>query len=141
MSAITVNDVRHAVMATLKANFPDAKVYGEEIKQGFTEPAFFVKVLNTTHSKELDRRYRRVQFFDVHYFDRTNEALHAAAEKLYDVLEYLNVLDGVIRGTGMRHEIVDGVLHFFVEYGMHLLRPREEGVKMKDLDVEGMLSG
>lgn len=141
MIAVTVNDVRYAIMAALKASFPNANVYGEEIKQGIVEPAFFVKVLNMTHEKELGRRYRRVQFFDVHYFDRTNESMHEAAEKLYDVLEYIAVSDGVMHGTGTRHEIVEGILHFFVEYDMHLFRPREEGVKMQDIDVEGMLGG
>lgn len=133
---ITVNGVRDGVISVIKQSFPAIKVYGEEIKQGFQEPCFFVKVLSVGHERELNRRYRRDNSFDVHYFDETNEALHAMAEQLYSNLEYIQSEGGTYRGKTMHHEIIDSVLHFFVDYAFHVMRSDPEKPKMQTLDQE-----
>ena len=61
------------------------------------------------------------------------------AEQLYDCLEYIQIAGGNCCGRRMRHEIIDGVLHFFVDYDFHVLRERPEEPKMQDLHVEGRL--
>lgn len=139
---ITVNDVRRAVMSALAARFPDTRVYGERNEQGFVAPAFFVFMFPVFHTKELDRRYLRTHSFDIHYFpagEYVNDEMHDVAEQLYDTLEIINVKGKPSRGTAMRHEIVDGVLHFFVDYTFHVVRPKPDDPKMRELDVEGAL--
>lgn len=139
---ITVNDVRRAVMSELAARFPDTRVYGEKSAQGFVAPAFFVFMFPVYHTQELGRRYLRRHSFDVHYFpagDYENDEMHDVAEQLYDVLEIINANGKPIRGTAMRHEIVDGVLHFFVDYSFHVRRELPEVPKMADMEQEGLL--
>lgn len=139
---ITVNDVRRAVMSALAARFPDTRVYGEKSAQGFVTPAFFVFMFPVYHTQELGRRYLRRHSFDVHYFptgDYENDEMHDVAEQLYDVLEIINANGKPIRGTAMRHEIVDGVLHFFVDYSFHVRRELPEVPKMADMEQEGLL--
>lgn len=139
---ITVNDVRRAVMSALAARFPDTRVYGEKSAQGFVVPAFFVFMFPVYHTQELGRRYLRRHSFDVHYFptgDYENDEMHDVAEQLYDVLEIINANGKPIRGTAMRHEIVDGVLHFFVDYNFHVRRELPEVPKMADMEQEGLL--
>lgn len=133
---ITVNNIRDVVISTLNQSFSGIKIYGEEIKQGFREPCFFVSVLSVGHDRELNRRYKRDHSFDVHYFDVTNEALHAMAEQLYGSLEYIQSEGGTYRGKKMHHEIVDSVLHFFVDYAFHVMRVDPEEPKMQTLDQE-----
>lgn len=139
-TTITVEDVRRAVMAALFARFPGIKIYGEPIAQGFEEPCFYVKLLEASHEKAVGRRYVRTHSFDVHYFDATNAALHARAEELYDCLEHITTQAGaLLRGRGMSHEIVDGVLHFFVQYDVHVMRERPAAPLMRQLEQEGYL--
>lgn len=139
MPVVTINDIRSAVFRKLAERFPDIKRFGEEIKQGFQAPCFFVKLFPVEHTRELDRRYFRVHSFDIHYFpasEYSNEEMHNVAEQLYDALEYITVSDIPCRGIRMRHEIVDEVLHFFVEYNFHVWTPRPDDPVMQTLNVE-----
>lgn len=139
MTVVTINDIRTAVFHKLAERFPDIKRFGEEIKQGFQAPCFFVKLLNASQTKELHPRYMRTHSFDIHYFprDESNADAHAIAEQLYDALEVVEFNGQKYRGTGMNHEIVDGVLHFFVEYNFHARREVPEVPKMADMEQEG----
>lgn len=139
MPAVTINDVRDGINAVLDANFPGIDIAGEEIEQGLREPCFFVKLLEGAQEQELGRRYRRYHSFDVHYFGTDNRTMHTTAEKLYDVLETIAIPGGSCRGTGMRHEIVDRVLHFFVDYNFQVWRPAPVDPDMMVLDQQGGL--
>ncbi|MFC3788361.1 DUF6838 family protein [Paenibacillus sp. GCM10012307] len=141
---ITVNDVRHAVSRALDAAFPDVPIYGEEIKQGLDPPCFFVKLFPVVQERQQGRRYIRQHTFDIHFFPRgfetgrtetANEDIHQLSDMLYDVMEYIDC-NGMIRGSGLRHEVVDGVLHFFVSYDLHVLRQRPASSPMQAMDME-----
>lgn len=119
-------------------------IYGEEIKQGLDPPCFFVKLFPVAQERQQGRRYIRQHTFDIHYFPRgfdtggvstANEEMHQLSDTLYGVMEYIDC-NGLIRGTGMRHEIVDGVLHFFVSYDFHLLRQRPTSTPMQHMDMK-----
>lgn len=141
MPIVEMNDIRTAVMWRLNERFPDIKRYGEEIRQGFEAPCFFVKLMNASQTQELNIRYMRTHSFDIHYFpqDNSNEEAHDMAEKLYDALELIEY-DGVqYQGTGMNHEIVDGVLHFFVDYAFRVRRMVPEQPTMGSMEQEGYL--
>lgn len=134
---ITINDVREGVIGALNAKFPAVPIYGEAIKQGFTEPCFFVKLLQGAQDRELERRYKRHHSFDLHYFAGTNAELHATAERLYACLEYIDVGGALCRAAGMTHEVVDGVLHFFVQYGFHVMGERPADPVLQALEQRG----
>ncbi|GIQ63632.1 hypothetical protein PACILC2_22000 [Paenibacillus cisolokensis] len=135
---VTINDVRYAVHAALDAAFPDVPIAGEEIKQNLSPPCFFVRLLGPAHAQELGRRYMRYHPFDVHYFaeDRSNAAMYDMAERLTEALQWIVVAGRPVLGTGMRFEIVDEVLHFFVEYNFHVWAPRPDDPAMQTLDVQ-----
>ncbi|MBG9788535.1 phage tail terminator family protein [Brevibacillus laterosporus] len=136
---ITINDVRNAVMSAIKKAYPIAKVYGEQLPQGFKEPCFFVLMLESSQDKELDRRYKRFHPFDIHYFASSNSGRYEVAERLVEVLELIDLNGKPIRGTKMRHTIVDDVLHFFVDYNFHVVRPKPVVSTMQKLKIEGGL--
>lgn len=141
MTTVTINDIRTAVFHRLAEKFPDIKRYGEEIRQGFEEPCFFVKLLNASQTQELDIRYMRTHSFDIHYFpvDNSNNEAHDMAEQLYDTLELIEFNGALYRGINMNHEIVDGVLHFFVDYDFRVRRIVPDEPKMGDIEQEGYL--
>lgn len=141
MQKVTYNDVRYAVHEALDAAFPKIPIAGEEIKQGLKPPCFFVRFLEPEHSKEVGRRYKRYHPVVIRYFDenKKNVAMYEMAEKLSSALEWIEVKGMKTRGIGMRFEIVDEVLHFFVEYNFHVLKPKDPAEKMGRLEQEGRL--
>jgi len=111
---VTFNDVRYATIEALNAAFPDIPVSDEETAQ---PPSFFVQLLEPTHTQELGRRYRRDHPILVRYFGSSGtEDKYAMAESLTGVLNRIAVNGRPVRGAGMRWQIVDGVLHFNVNY-------------------------
>src|SRR5690606_38529812 len=141
MSVVTINDIRTAVFHQLAERVPDIKRYGEEIRQGFEEPCFFVKLLNASQTQELNTRYMRTHSFDIHYFpqNNSNEEAHDMAEKLYDVMELIELNEALYKGINMNHEIVDGVLHFYVDYDFHVRRIVPDVPKMENMEQEGWI--
>lgn len=142
MIEVTVNSIRSGVIIALSELFPTMEIYGEANREGFEAPCFFVKLLTSAQDQELDRRYRRSYSFDIHFFPASpdyNEEAHEMAENLYDRLRQVNI-DGVTyRGKGMTHEIVDGVLHFFVDFNFFVYVEKQPEIKMQTLKQEGYL--
>ncbi|ACL19467.1 phage tail terminator family protein [Desulfitobacterium hafniense] len=155
MSAITVNGVRDSVMTILHQHFPGISVYSEEIRQGFDKPCFFVKLFPVSQNQLLGRRYQRNHSFDIGYFpvvvdegegegNRQNQDMHDVAEQLYEAMELIPVVDesdGLMRGTKMGHEIVEGVLHFYVDYNFQVIKEATLEPLMQTMEQEGFIRG
>lgn len=137
MEVVTINKVRAAINKQLGRVFPDAEIYDEEIKQDLEGAAFFVALLDSSHTRELDRRYKRTHFFDIHYFptesNMTNYKLNQVAEELYANMELVEYGDGNITGENMKHEYLGGILHFFVDYTISIYKEKEDIPKMENL--------
>lgn len=151
MDTITVNGVRDSVMTILRQHFPGIPVYEEELQQGFDKPCFFVKLFPVSQNQLLGRRYQRLHTFAIDYFpaavgegetNRQNEEMHGVAEQLYERMELIPVLDGsngLMRGTKMRHEMMDGALHFFVDYNVRLIKQTTHDPLMQTMEQEGFV--
>lgn len=104
--------------------------------QGFEEPCFFVKILNSSQNKELNRRYKRNVFFNIHYFsdkEDINSDCSDIADKLYEVLEYIPIGNRLYRATEMNTEVIDGGLHFKLQFNYHMLKENKVAEKMNKL--------
>lgn len=138
-----IEEIKSGLVKRLDALDDRIPVHPEQIKQGFKEPAFFVLLLNSAQDREVDRRYRRALLFDVHYFpskgSKPNAECHTMADRLYEALEYIPTPSGLVRGSRMRHEVVDGVLHFFISFELHLLRQKAADPKMRTIEQEGYI--
>ncbi|MBH0330126.1 hypothetical protein ABH14_10020 [Brevibacillus brevis] len=133
--------IKYALIKKLDSRDPELPVHDEQVQQGFKEPCFFVLMLNSDQTKEVDRRYRKALLFDVHYFpadtlEKKSEC-HRVAEQLYEQLEYVEYDGNLYRGQNMRHEVVGDVLHFFVSFDVHLMREKLIVPKMRTLEQEG----
>lgn len=127
-----INAIIEAVSIALNQEFgDDYEIHREEIKQGLVEPCFFITCLNPTNNQFLGKRYERINPFCIQYFPKSAEKQQECAdvaERIYDCLEYITV-DGdsrPIRGSNMKHEVVDGVLNFFVNYDFFVIKTEEQ---------------
>lgn len=116
-----INDIINGIASALHQRFgAEYAIYKEDISQGFTEPCFSIVLIRSEKVPYLKNRYLLKHRFDVHFFPKPGKnkksECYDVADTLHSTLEYINVLDFSFRGTKMTSEIVDGVLHFFVEY-------------------------
>lgn len=139
------DEVRKAISRKINGfRDKDTKIYSETIEQGFQEPCFFVKEVNTSHERELGNRYKRDHLYDIHYFPNPNSSTkntdtRTMAEVLYEQLEYIEVAGRPLRGYDMNHRIVDGILHFFIRYPMFVKKEAEPIPLMENLEIKGGL--
>ena len=139
-----VNDLISGIAKKLNSVFGSKyKIYKENIKQGLVEPCFNIVVLEPSQEAKLPNRYLRSYPIDVHYFPETatKSEMYEVAEKLLIELEYITVLDNLCRGTKMRYEIVDGVLHFFVNYDFFIKKEVSKQDNMEELTVNSTTEG
>ena len=117
------NEIIGGIAGALYESFGEGyEIYQNEVKQGLTEPCFFIGLLKPDIRPLLGRRRIRTVPFDICYFPKTagdNREMQEAAEQMLDSLTFIRLGDGVLlRGVKMSWEIVDGILHFFVSYKM-----------------------
>lgn len=125
-----LNDIITGIANALGTAFgPKYRVYKNDVKQGLTEPCFFVALLKPDQTPLLGDRAIWHNPFDIHFFSKepaTNKELYNVAELLMYGLRYITLPNGnLLRGVSMSYETVDGVLHFFVTYNMIVNIPKE----------------
>lgn len=116
-----VNEIIDGLSVALSDEFDGITIYSESVPQGFQEPCFFILNLTSEEVRLLGGRAQRNMAFDVHYFPKSTLSpkfeCQSIAERLYPVMRQITLLDGSnVLGLGLNHEIVDGVLHFNVEF-------------------------
>ncbi len=140
-----INKLIEGISKKLYEVFGNVKIYVDEIPQNFVTPSFFVKCLTHNDNLMLFDTKRKITKFDILYFPTENNL-----NKEYEVNNVLAVLvdslniieaDGhKVKGLNITTEKVDGVLHFFVDYNITLIK-QGENIKMENLkertDVNG----
>lgn len=134
-----INEIIQGVSIRLNTAFEGKyKTYENDVEQGFTTPCFFITILKPDISPLLKNRYMSRNPLDIHYFPtngRNNAEMYAMAGDLMECLEFITLPNGdVLHGTSMNYEVVDGVLHFFVNYNLTLRRPSDDPT-MEELEV------
>lgn len=131
----TVIGITQALKNTFGEDYP---VYTEDAGRDLNQHCFIIKLLKPSQEPQLLNRYKLNQPFDVQYCMADSETQETAAdviEVLYQCLEYITVDGDMVRGIGMKTEIAERVLHFFVDYNLFVIKKNEEDAKMDDLDV------
>lgn len=139
-----INKIIDGISISLNAEFgDDYKIYTESIEQGLKEPCFSIICVNPTNDLYLGKRYFRKNQFCIQYFpkgeDKYAECLDVA-ERMFDCLEVISVGDDLQRGTSMHGEVVDRVLHFFVNYDMFVYKV-ESTDAMEGIDLTSNVEG
>ena len=75
--------------------------------------------LEPTINLDFGRRYARTNKFCIQYLsDEGLTPKHDVMERLFNILEMLDVNGKLFRGTDIKAEYVDGVLNFTLNYDM-----------------------
>lgn len=135
-----MNDIVTGISQKLDSEFGETyTIYSEGIKQDLEEPCFFIDVLASNQEKQMRRAYKKTIDFDIHYFsdkeDNINSDCLEIADKLYQALEYIEVYGQKYRALKMKHEVVDNVLHFMLQFNYNILEIIK-CAKMKTLEVD-----
>ena len=132
------NDLITGVMTRLRDTFgEDTTVYFDEVKQELNEPCFFVRTLEVSQELVVRNRYRRIYHLDIEYHpeDRQQIAREIAdvANAMLMAMEYIHIGENLTRGTNIRYEVQDKVLHFFVDYDFFVFKVLDRTENMEDL--------
>lgn len=134
-----VSDIVTGISLKINKLFGDGyTIHEEDIKQGLYEPCFFIMLVDSTAKSVIGSSKFRRHSFDIQYFPRKNSRAEmlSVAYDLVDGLEYITLLDGsVLRGTSISYRIIDGVLHFYVDYNVFTHVPAET-TPMKNVQIE-----
>ena len=140
-----INLIIKSISVRLDAELNGCEINIEEKKEGLKEPCFFVLCINSTNKLFLNRRYFRTNQFCIQYIPecggREKAECYEVAERLFDCLEWLEVGGNLVMGTKMKYEVVDGVLHFFVNYDMFVYKVEESVPVMEEVSSETLLKG
>lgn len=134
-----INAIIEAISVSLNSVFgDDYEIHMEEIRQGLTEPCFFISCINPTNALFFCTRYFRSNQFCIQYFPKTEEKqreCNFVAEKMWMCLEYITIAgdEKPLRGTKMNAEVVDGILNFFVNYDYFIYCEPEKQISMDSL--------
>lgn len=141
-----INSIIESISISLNAEFGDGyRIHREAKRQGLKEPCFFIQCLNPTEALFFWKRCFRRNQFCIQYFPE--DQLHGdqecctVAERLFFCLEYLEVDGDPVMGTKMKYEVVDGILHFFVNYDLFVYRVRESVPMMGEVSSETHVKG
>lgn len=135
-----INDIVSGISNAIYEQYgQDKKIYTESIEQGFTEPCFFIAVLETTQARYIGNRYKLTVPVNVHYFPATNakkREMQDVAQTLYYALQRITLVNGdMLNGFKLHWEIVEDVLHFFVNYMPIVSYQMAAETVMEDLTV------
>ena len=109
--------VSKAVHKTL--NVP---IYLEFKENNITFPCAYIKVIEPSMSRHVGELHNTSLDLDIMYYANNFDVVTDTRKLidiprvLYQLLEFVQVGERTIMGTGMKYKISDGVLHFFVTY-------------------------
>ncbi|MCI9419844.1 MAG: hypothetical protein HFG32_07535 [Eubacterium sp.] len=117
--------------------------FKNEILQDLTPPCFYISCMEQKTKKYIGTRSLRKNQFVIQYFPHTDDRkgeCYDVGEKMLECLEVIPVDGFLLRGTEMRFEIVDGVLHFFVDYNAFSHKEQQKetmGSMNSDIQAKG----
>ena len=88
---ILYQDIARAVTMIIKEAFPNAIIYGDEVREGYKKPSFFIGIMpvnSINHTKSIKEEQLLIT---ISYFSDTTESL-----KNYQVMQQLKVAIGQV---------------------------------------------
>lgn len=137
---VTTKKLLSTISVAIDERFPDIPVTAEQIDEGIDDNYFFIRLLETSHTRELYNRFKKSYPIVVHYFDeaRSNINMYDVADALTESLARPKMDDRELLGYDMRYQINDDVLFFYVTYDLLVfeeLNP-EEKIESTELEVK-----
>ncbi len=119
--------------------------YANKIPQGLSVPCFYIQCMEPRIKKYIGTRYLRKNHFVIQYFPQSEQNVEAecnsVGEKMFECLEVINADGFFLRGMEMKFEIVDDVLHFFVDYNAFVKKEVVRKEAMGSLQTNNRVKG
>lgn len=133
-----VNNIVFGIAKTLDKNFADVPIYTDNVEQGLSMPCFFVMPITASEDPLLNVRAMRHVAFDIHYLSNSGRLhLEDVASQLYGIFREVEIDDKtLLAGRNLNHQIIDGTLHFFVEFKYTVWYEREEAAMQETLEQD-----
>lgn len=128
-----------AIGVCIQSALGDLPVIFDNVEQNLDPPCCIIQLLENTYEPKLSGRVYHTRPFDILYFapeESGIQQLHYVSQILMSALEWIQVSDGPLHGTSIRSEIVDGVLHVFVDYNIFTRKFHTED-PMAGIDFDG----
>ncbi len=94
---VLYQDIAKAVTKVIKEAFPNVPIYGDEVKEGYKKPSFFIGILPVS-SINYTRSIKEEQLLiTVSYFSNTTDTL-----KNYSVMQKIKAAFGQVLGVDNR---------------------------------------
>ena len=123
------NETIDALCQTLSDSFGKGyTIYTEDVKQGLNTPCFFVICVIPQTERYRGNRYFHTGRYCITYIPAGAEPSRECndiADRLFDCLEYIDLLDARLPGTKMEANLADGQLHFLVNYNSFIVREQK----------------
>ena len=118
-----LNEIIEGISMQLYSIFGEGyEIYQNDIAQGLQEPCFLITILQPEVIPMLGKRCIWRNPFDIQYFPRNpqdNVEMLSVVEQMVTALDFITLRDGnILHATSIRYEIVDRILHFFVNYNL-----------------------
>ena len=116
-------------------------IYLEFKENNMTFPCAYIKVIEPTMNRHVGELYNTSLDLDIMYYANNLDVVTDTRKLLdipsvlYQLLEFVDVQDRTIMGTGMKYKISDGVLHFFVTYENILRTVSKPIERMKHMEL------
>jgi hypothetical protein len=135
---IDINSFVQAIAGKLKELYPNMKVFNDEIEQNFNESCFYINVISTEQSREVDRRRRRIYMFDIMYIpsDSENAIFYDWADVMYNNFEMIQVDTRLYHTKNTDTEQNDRIFHFTFDVDFTYLKEKEGKVMEVLIDKE-----
>ncbi len=133
-----VRSLTVALSKGLEGIFNNSCIYQDMLPMGYRSPCFFVNHVDTQVQLKLFNRYRVVANYDITYHPAkrkfNSKEFSEVVEKMTYGLELVQLEDGnYVRGSNIRYEVQDSVLHFFITFDFFVIRAKDRGIKMEKL--------
>lgn len=138
---ITGKFIIDAVSNCIGKNFEKATIYTEKKKQGMKTPCFFVFETSVSQSKKLKGTLERVYNITVRWVPndeskRKYEDCAKTGNQLSEILALINTGETPTHGTDIQYEIIDDVLHCYVNYKVRMTKEKEPQPIMEEAEIE-----
>lgn len=136
-----VNNIIDGISIKINSIFgSEYNIYTDHVVQNLTTPAFLINIIDPESENLLGGRKKRVLPFDIIYFPEeagNSFEMIDTGERLMQGMEFIVLLDGsMFRGTDMKYEIIDEVLHFYVNYNCTTIDKKTDEPFMESLTIQ-----
>lgn len=136
-----VNNIIDGISIKINSIFgSEYNIYTNHVVQNLITPAFLINIIDPESENLLGGRKKRVLPFDIIYFPEeagNSFEMIDTGERLMQGMEFIVLLDGsMFRGTDMKYEIIDEVLHFYVNYNCTTIDKKTDEPFMESLTIQ-----